>query len=130
MAVKKKAATKKVAKKKVAKKAPAKKAAAKKAPAKKTAVRRAAPVKTTAKKAPIKKARSAAPSAAAAKAAKFKNEIEGLWEDDLTYQYPSFKKNNFLSLIVLGLGALLVIVGIYIQVHKETPSNTNTTAQT
>lgn len=40
-------------------------------------------------------------AAAVSKAAKYKNEMETIWEDDLTYQYPAFKKNNFLSLIVL-----------------------------
>lgn len=86
-------------------------------PAKKTPARRAAAKKVIASKTRPAKAKSRALA---------KNPpMDDLWEDDLTAQYPAFKKNNFLSLIVLGLGALLVVTGIYIQVHKEEPTNSS-----
>lgn len=94
---------------------------AKKAPAKKTSTRRSAP----AKKSVAKKSATARASAAARTP---KNvSYENLWEDELTSQYPAMKKNNFLSLIVLGLGTLLVVVGIYIQISKDEPQSTDLT---
>lgn len=101
---------------------PAKKVAAKKTPARRSA---------SAKKAPATRVKTKRP-AKAVKTAKTRNAMDdmaGLWEDDLTTQYPSFRKNNFLSLIVLALGALLVVTGIYIQVNKEEPTNTQMTGE-
>lgn len=102
---------------------------AKKASAKKSAARRAAP----AKKAPVSKARPKATSKPLVKKSKpvsknlAKNlDYEKLREDDeLAAQYPAVRKNNFLSLIVLGVGTLLVIIGIYIQVNKSHSSTDN-----
>lgn len=71
---------------------------AKKAPAKKTTTRRAAPAKKTAV---AKKTVSRTP--AKSKISAQDMAYESLWEDELTTQYPAMKKNNFLSLIVLGL---------------------------
>ncbi len=100
---------------------PAKKTSAKKAPAKKSPVKR--PV---AKKAPASKARVKTTSKSVAKNAAY----EDLWEDDLIAQYPTVRKNNFMSLAALGLGTLFVIIGIYFQLHKEDPQTTIPAEQT
>lgn len=95
---------------------------AKKTPAKKTPARRKAPAKKTV----ASKPRTTRASAAASKEMAYEN----LWEDELTTQYSAMKKNNFLSLIVLGLGTLLVVIGIYIQVNKDEPATTTWTINT
>lgn len=84
-----------------------------KAPARKTVSRSRSPLAK-----PVKRV------SAKSKSMKEDLMLEGLWEDELTTQYPSFKRNSFLSLIVLALGGLLVLVGIYIQVHKPEPETT------
>lgn len=98
------------------------------APAKKTTA------KKTVKKAPAKKTVTRSRSALAKPVRKSVSRskaatqedllLEGLWDDELTSQYPSFKKSNFLSLIVLALGGVLVLVGIYLQIHKDKPETT------
>jgi len=55
--------------------------------------------------------------------------VDQLREDEISKQYPSFKKNNMLSALVLIVGTLLVVVGIYMQLNKaphETSSSTTT----
>ncbi len=106
---------------------------AKKTTAKKTSTRRSAPAKTkktaVAKKSTTKKTaakKTTAKKTAANRTATIDKDLayENLREDELTSQYPAMRKNNFLSLIVLGLGTLLVLVGIYIQINKDNPPTT------
>lgn len=92
-------------------------------------VRRASPAKKkVAKKTPAKTTRRPAKKKVAkqVRTASIDKDLayENLWEDELTSQYPAMKKNNFLSLVVLGLGTFLVLIGIYIQVNKEDPATT------
>ena len=104
-----------------AKKTTAAKKAVKKAPAKKVVTR---PRTRSPLAKPVVRQLPSARTVAKPKTQKNDLLLEGLWDDELTTQYPSFKKNNFLSLIVLALGGILVLVGIYIQVNKSEPETT------
>ena len=74
---------------------PAKKTAAKKTTVRRTsATKRVSPARTRTTRATTQEADLS---------------FDSLWEDELTTQYPSIKRNSLLSLIVLGLGTLLVI---------------------